>query len=262
MMRAPHEPHVQDSHAEGRMKRSGTPRRRRTVSAIAAGAALALAQVASVADAAGHRVESADHAAFEAVYRDAHATTWVTASATPTVLRETVTVELSEPHAYNGNGHGNGGRGRGSHEGNGRGSKEGDASPAQQGSHGRSHNAANGSPPHQTSHHNTSGSPAKSAGDDTGARAAKTPQTEATDKPTVDDDNGLHLGQLFHQGINESQAEALLDAVGGGSGLTAEEVRSLSLGELLNTAHAAGLSTRELSDILEANASEGIEATP
>lgn len=64
-------------------------------------------------------------------------------------------------------------------------------------------------------------------------------------------DNGLHLGQLFHDGVNDQQAQAILDAMGGGSGLTPDDVKAMSLGELLQTAHAAGLSTEDIATLLD-----------
>jgi len=156
-----------------------------------------------------------------------------------------------------------------------------------------SHNESNVSASHGSAHGDASMSTAKSvtstanmstaksADDDasvstvkstqTGVASAKSSETTTTaataqstgaGAPTSHEDNGLHLGQLFHQGISESQAQALLDAMDGGSGLTVKDVQDMSLGELLDTAHGAGMSTQDLADILESNEVEAGESTP
>ena len=71
-------------------------------------------------------------------------------------------------------------------------------------------------------------------------RTANTPQTLRN--------QGLHLGQLFH-GLNDTQKASVIDDLGI-SGIRTEDVQNMSLGELVRAAHAAGLSTRELADLL------------
>lgn len=78
-----------------------------------------------------------------------------------------------------------------------------------------------------------------------------TAATAGTPTPgTSGTEHGLHLGQIWHAGLSDAQAQALAEALGGG--LTADDVRAMTLGELLSTAHAAGLSTAEVVEVLRA----------
>ena len=77
------------------------------------------------------------------------------------------------------------------------------------------------------------------------------PQTVTPSPISVGDleqNSGLHLGQLFHDGqLPESVAAELAAALR----LAPEDFQQMTLGELLHTAHAAGLSTHDVADILD-----------
>ncbi len=62
------------------------------------------------------------------------------------------------------------------------------------------------------------------------------------------DNPGLHLGQAVHAGLTQEQADDLAEKFGNCA--TAENVEDMRLGQVKRLAHAAGLSTEELKDLL------------
>jgi hypothetical protein len=243
MKRAPNEIVEPDTRRQPRTTRSRAVRRLLRLIAVASGGALGLAQLGGVVLADGPDTAAADRLGLNAADRQRGAVELSMVAAEPIVGQGMVAIGRSEPSVHNGNGRGNGGNGKGSKEGSGNGTNGRHESRAQS----NGHRATGGS---SSSHHGA------------GASTPKPPEAAIAGAPTSHEDNGLHLGQLFHQGINESRAQALLDALDAGSGLTAEEIQGMSLGELLQTAHGAGLSTEQVADILEANEVEASEGTP
>jgi hypothetical protein len=204
---------MQDQQSERETDRPRALRRWAKLCAIVTGATLALAWLGGVALAAGHDPGGSDRVAFDPGGVHSHDVVLIVGTSASSTGDQVMGNGESHPNG-NGQPHSNGNSG--SHS-----NSSADRHPS---------NGARG----------TSGS----------AEASHNEPSPPTSRSESHDDNGLHLGQSFHDGISDSQAQAILDAMGGGGGLTVDDVKEMSLGELLETAHAAGVTTEQVGDLL------------
>jgi len=70
------------------------------------------------------------------------------------------------------------------------------------------------------------------------------PPTPAVATPPTLKNNGLHLGTFSNGRLTDAQADSVAAALGGG--LTGDDIRTMTLGEVLRAWHLAGKTTKEL----------------